>query len=511
VTTAAPVEGLALIESDGPTWLHAMLPTYLRKEGVGAPVWFADPQLDFWTWVWQIQLGIQPDPLAFLGIWPRGWGKSTSAEMAVSALAAMQRRNYALYISESQEQADEHVANVGAMLTSPSFTEHYPEAGTRRLDRYGPKAWRRNRLQTQSGFTIDAAGLDASVRGLKTEEHRPDLLVLDDIDGLTDTAAMTNKKMNIITRTILPAMSADAAVIGIQNLIKMDSVFDRLVAGRADFLRNRRVSGPHPAVRGLQYEGQGDKWVITAGTATWEGMDLEACERKLNSMGPDAFRAECQHETRAIDDLVHGGFSPEVHAWRAKSLPTFKRLLGGLDFGGEGATANHTAGLVGGETDDGRIILLAELRIRGINTVERQEAWMQEQEQRWKGLGSIEWEADGTENGAIQLMRRDGFRIRGAKKGGRTPMREARVRLVGHRLAVGPDGRPGLYYLEELVEFYTEIMRFRREQPKFEGDVSARKIIDVEDHLMSCLEYMVELADADNRPADPNARGEVSF
>ena len=233
-------------------------------------------------------------------------------------------------------------------------------------------------------------------------------------------------------------------------------------------------------------------------------MDLAACEAKLNSMGPEAFKAECQHETRAIDDLVHGGFKPEVHAYRRKGLPRFDRLVGGLDFGGEGATANETAGLVGGIAESGRILLLAETKFRGANTTQRLEEWMLTQEIRWQGPGSVQWRADATEDAGLQLMRRDGFRINAAQRGGKLPMREMRVRLVGNRLAIDPNGLPGLQYLEDLVEFLTEILRFKREQPKFEGDTSRRAIIAVDDHLMSCVEYLCEEVDGHNRPADPD-------
>lgn len=56
-----------------------------------------------------------------MGIWPRGGGKSTTAEAACVAVGARDVRGYALYISETQDQADKHVESVGAMLESPEF------------------------------------------------------------------------------------------------------------------------------------------------------------------------------------------------------------------------------------------------------------------------------------------------------------------------------------------------------------------------------------------------------
>ena len=122
---------------------------------------------------------------------------------------------------------------------------------------------------------------------------------------------------------------------------------------------------------------------------------------------------------------------------------------------------------------------------------------MREQEQRWKGPGTIEWAGDGTEHLGLQLLRTNGgFNVRPSKMGGHgDASRDARVRLVGRRVATGPSGRPGLYYQGELVRFVDEMESYKREQPKFEGDRTQPKIIRVNDHLMSALEYLVELLD----------------
>jgi hypothetical protein len=102
------------------------------------------------------------------------------------ALGAREKRRYALYVSMTQEQADDHVANVAALLESPAIAAHYPALGQRLVGKFGnPKGWRRNRVRAASGFTVDAIGLDTAARGIKLEDARPDLIILDDIDGST--------------------------------------------------------------------------------------------------------------------------------------------------------------------------------------------------------------------------------------------------------------------------------------------------------------------------------------
>lgn len=296
-----PVQSLpalrALLEADWEHWLLALFPEYV-SDPLGRPIPFAERHRDFWSWVWALQRGERARP--FVAIWPRGGAKSTSTELACVAVGAMKTRAYGLYVCQTQEQADDHVGNVGAMLESPRVDQYYPDLASRMLGKYGTaKGWRRNRLRTAAGFTLDALGLDSAARGVKLDDQRPDFLIFDDIDGEHDSAATTAKKIKTITRKLLPAGSGDMAVLAVQNLVHPDSIFAQLADGRADFLAGRIVSGPHPAVQGLATEQRDGKFVIVGGTPTWEGQNLERCQAMVDDFGLTAFLSECQHEVDA--------------------------------------------------------------------------------------------------------------------------------------------------------------------------------------------------------------------
>jgi len=133
------------------------------------------------------------------------------------------------------------------------------------------------------------------VRGIKIEEYRPDVIIIDDIDDKSDSWETINKKIQTLTRDILPAGSTDCAVIGIQNLIHYNGVFTQIVNGKADFLKDRIISGPYPAIDDFEYDIENGKYVISRGKATWEGQSLAICQAQMNEWGIQAFIEEAQH------------------------------------------------------------------------------------------------------------------------------------------------------------------------------------------------------------------------
>lgn len=284
-------------------WLRRFFPRHASYP-------FAAHHAELWDWVWAITLGHRPPP--FVGILARGAAKSTSAEMACVALGAHRARRYGWYISETQDQADDHVLNIAGMLEADTIAADYPRVSERRIGKFGnQRAWRRNRLWTADGFVIDALGLDVASRGVKLEEMRPDLMVFDDLDRQSDGPEIVAKKIRTMTRSILPAGTNDLAVLAIQNLIHDQGIFARLANladEPADFLADRIVSGPHPAILDAAYEQRDGRWYITGGTPTWEGQDLDACQRMIDTYGVSAFKVECQHEV----DLFEGGLFTAV-------------------------------------------------------------------------------------------------------------------------------------------------------------------------------------------------------
>lgn len=254
------------------------------------------------------------------------------------AVGYRRTRRYVLYVSSTQQQADDHVANVAGLLESERLAGVDARLAERSLGKYGnSRGWRRNRLRTAAGFTVDALGLDTAARGVKLDEMRPDLIVLDDIDDTADSVDTTRKKVDAITKKLLPAGSTDAATLAVQNLVSYEGVFARLAnlaSEPGDFLADRIISGPHPALVGAEFEKQPDgKWLIIRGTPTWDGQNLDICQQQLNDWGIRAFRAEAQHERTPPEGQAFPEWDTSVHVCDPFPIPESWPKWRAVDYG----------------------------------------------------------------------------------------------------------------------------------------------------------------------------------
>jgi len=382
---------------------------------------FAPHHKTFWDWVWSIEAGESNTP--FVAIWPRGGAKSTSAEMACVALGARQTRSYALYVSGTQTRADDHVGNVSAMLESEGIAKHYPALASRRVGKYGSsKGWRRNRVRTAANFTVDAIGLDIAARGIKLEQDRPDLIILDDLDEGLDGPGITAKKINSMTRTILPAMAESGTVLAVQNLVHVNSIFAQLADTRAEFLIHRQVSGPVPAVIGLETERRAEGgYVITGGAASWEGQNLDDCQRMVDEFGLSSFLVECQHDVEIQD----GGLFDHIEFTRVpkKEVPTLVEITVWVDPAVTDTDQSDSQGIqVDGIASNGKIYRLKswEQRSSPVLTLRQALIWAFEEGASGVGVetdqGGDTWESVYREALNQVLLERPEYRERTAPR-----------------------------------------------------------------------------------------------
>lgn len=314
-----------LIEPDWQRWLHDHFPAHTRLP-------MAERHVNLWEWFEALTPGVRPVPR--VEIWPRAGGKSTGTELGVVRVGRKLTRRFVLYVSNKQDQANKHVQDIGLSLESIGIG--------RGVNLYGQaKGWHRSELRTASGFNVMAYGLDTALRGIKVGEFRPDLIIFDDVDQQHESVLVRKKKIETITKDILPAGSNDLAVLFVQNLIHEDSIAAQLAGqspaqpgGTADWLRDREIGAFEPAVRDLEYDTVLDAtgktgYVITGGEATWEGQSLAQCQVQMNTWGALAFEQEAQHRT----DLRVGGLwdQAEINLHRLQRRPPLEYVIVAVD------------------------------------------------------------------------------------------------------------------------------------------------------------------------------------
>lgn len=324
-------------------WLRALAPEYVPGD-------FAPYHREFWYWV--VRIGdTRPQPMIMCV--PRGGAKTTSCQLALLWIACHGLRGYAIYVGEAQTAIEDKIAAVGELLVSGPVASVYPDVAQMYETSTGTKRdWRRSRIRTTSGFTLDAFGMDRALRGVKVEELRPGVIIIDDAEDYVDSPYMTQKRIDVLTRSIIPAAAPNAVIIYIQNKIFSDSIMAQLLDNRADFLGDRLTIGPVPQILDLDTETfENDEGRtqhrIKSGTPTWpEVLGIEVSNKQLEDEGLSAFLAERQHDT----DMAEGDMFPRA-MWRYEhetGLPPGLVLCRAWDLAATDGAGDWTVGVLMG-------------------------------------------------------------------------------------------------------------------------------------------------------------------
>jgi hypothetical protein len=342
-------------ESEGKwgDWLPRMGPDTFTGE-------FALHHADFWTWYWKMLQArkrgqkIAGDDLVYAAVWPRGGGKSSAVEWACIAEGALLNKGYVLYLSGTQALAEGHLQAIKNRLESSEISKWYPGLGNPKVGKFGQRfGWRQNMLITEGGWGIAALGADVGIRGGKLIDVRPTMIVVDDLDDIQDSFQLVQRKIEVLTRSVLPTGTGQTIVLFAQNLIHRHSVLNQMLTGKVKILSRRRMTAPVKALEGIEIEFSNGRDQIVAGKPTWSGLSLVACQKFLDDSGKDAFLAEYQHDFAAsLEGLVIPEFDERIHliTWSEferiygiRTIPAHWKKDVGLDWGSSGYEAHPTA------------------------------------------------------------------------------------------------------------------------------------------------------------------------
>ncbi len=127
-------------------------------------------------------------PLPFLcDIVFRGGGKSTRAEEATAIMAALREFFHGFIVGASLEKACERLHAIRRIIEKNEIYNH--TFGDLR-----GQPWSDERLELNTGRTIQAMGRGQAIRGTKNEDFRPDFILVDDIEDMQSVSTPEGRK-----------------------------------------------------------------------------------------------------------------------------------------------------------------------------------------------------------------------------------------------------------------------------------------------------------------------------
>jgi predicted phage terminase large subunit-like protein len=160
----------------------------------------------------------------------RGSGKSTlvTFSYALWAILGVQQKKFVLLICQTRAQARQHMANLKNALEQNQLLKS--DMGPFQEDA-GNNEWALSSLVFQNtGARIMVASVDQSIRGVRHREHRPDVIILDDIEDINSVRTFEgrNKVAEWYSREVVPLGDLKTRIIILANLLHEDSFVMRL-------------------------------------------------------------------------------------------------------------------------------------------------------------------------------------------------------------------------------------------------------------------------------------------
>ena len=269
---------------------------------------------------------------------PRGHNKSTFLTLGVPLYrAAVFGEPYVLIISDTTDQAKDHLGNIIKELTeNEALLEAYPHLKLPEMGDYKKKSVKRKAsdIVTLGGVKFTAKGAGQSLRGARHGNQRPTLIIVDDLenDKLVETEKQRAKLKNWFLKSLsnLPGASG-AQIIVVGTVIHKKSLLSWLLG----------AEGPKTYVKRLYRAIKED------GAALWPGAwTLEKLKAKREEIGSKAFSSEYMNEP------VDEGSTLWKEAWlkaNRRAAPDLARVAVAVDPSASGA--GDLCGIVAGGVD----------------------------------------------------------------------------------------------------------------------------------------------------------------
>jgi len=158
----------------------------------------------------------------------RGCGKSTiiTTSYPIWSILGEQQKKFILILCQTQSQAKQHMMNMRRELENNTMLKNDLGPFKEDSDEWGAYSI----VFSNSNARITVASSEQSVRGLRHNQHRPDLIICDDVENIASTKTRDgrNKTHQWLTSEVIPAGDRNTRLVIVGNLLHEDSLLMRI-------------------------------------------------------------------------------------------------------------------------------------------------------------------------------------------------------------------------------------------------------------------------------------------
>jgi predicted phage terminase large subunit-like protein len=260
----------------------------------------------------------------------RGSAKSTLASLALPLWAALEHPDlypFIILLADTTGQASINAASVQHELRNNDLIlRDYGHLKYRRIDDPRPEPtlesdedWQKMNCVLDNGVRILARSRGQKVRGLKHRQHRPSLIISDDVEGLDWVRTQENrdKSDRWYRGEVLPSVDEKGRAIVVGNWLHTDGLMARL--------KNTGIFKvlEFPLIR----EGDGPE----IDRCTWKAKypTQEAIDRKREELGDIGFRREML--LQVVPEEGQDVRAEDIHYWDEPPFDEGNYLAHGVD------------------------------------------------------------------------------------------------------------------------------------------------------------------------------------
>jgi predicted phage terminase large subunit-like protein len=356
----------------------------------------------------------------------RGSAKSTMASLALPLWAALEHPDkypFIILLADTRGQASINAASVQHELRNNELIlRDYGHLRYRKIDDPKPEPtlesdedWQAMNCVLDNGVRILSRSRGQKIRGIKHRQHRPSLIIADDVEDLDWVRTQENrdKSDRWYRGNVLPSLDEHGRAVVVGNWLHTDGLMARL--------RNTRIF--KVLEFSLLRDGDGTEWE----RCTWKAKypTQEAIDRKREELGDIGFRREML--LQVVPEEGQDVLPEDIHYYDDPPFDDGNYLAHGVDLAiSTKESADYTAivaGEVAWEHEKTQVYVQPNPVIRRMNFTETMEAL--ENVRRSTNM-SCEFyvEAVAYQQAAIEEMERRAFSVQAMH-----PIKDKRARL----------------------------------------------------------------------------------